>query len=88
MQNKDKICYDIKACDDSNDDGVREFSDFFVNDDVDCKFCIYINTKIKELMTGSPTEMELKVHFEDVCHYLKSFEQEVCIIIIFHIDNS
>lgn len=73
---KDKICYDIKACQDSNDDGVREFDDFLVNDDVDCKFCIYVNSKIKELMTGSPTELELKTHFEDACHYLKSFEQE------------
>ena len=52
FQNKDKICYDIKACKDSLDDGVREFDDFFVNDDVDCKFCIYVNEKIKELMTG------------------------------------
>ena len=30
-------------------------------------------------MTGSPTELELKTHFEDACHYLKSFEQEVCV---------
>lgn len=84
--NKDKICYDIKACNDGLDDGIRELTEY-INDKTDCQFCIYVNTKIKELITGAPTEMEFKVHFEDMCHYLRTFENDCLSLVDDYLDT-
>lgn len=43
----------------------------------DCDFCFYVTTKVKEILSGGPTEIEIKTILEDGCHYLGNFENEV-----------
>ena len=49
------------------------------SDDPNCDFCVTVVTNVKEIISGGPTELEVKTYVEDACHYLGSFENEVCL---------
>lgn len=77
-QNTSTVCYDINACFDENDNGIRELLEENVEGKKeDCDFCIFVTTKVKEILSGGPTEIEIKTMLEDGCHYMGSFEKEV-----------
>lgn len=84
-QNLDTICYDINACTHNpslnylhrvvlsrlNDKAKK------VGNQNDCVFCLYTAGKIKDIIVGGPTELEIKSHVEDACHVFQSVEKEV-----------
>ncbi|KAH9398281.1 hypothetical protein TYRP_018928 [Tyrophagus putrescentiae] len=72
--NTSTVCYDINACIDENDNGIRELQN--IEGKEDCDFCVFVTTKVKEILSGSPTEIEIKTILEDGCHSLGSFEKE------------
>ncbi|CAG2184113.1 unnamed protein product, partial [Oppiella nova] len=72
--NKDSFCNEISACGgDTNDNNMVTPS---VTDDPSCNFCVTVVTNIKDIVSGGPTELEVKYFVEDACHYLGSFENE------------
>lgn len=75
-QNTSTVCYDINACIDENDNGIRELREN-VGGNEDCDFCVFVTTKVKEILSGGPTEIEIRTLLEDGCHSLGSFEKEV-----------
>ncbi|KAI2809270.1 hypothetical protein BLOT_000417, partial [Blomia tropicalis] len=81
--NTSSVCYDINACEDKS--GIREI--YFSENKQDCDFCIFVTTRVKEILSGGPTEVELKTMFEDGCHYLKSFENECLQMVDQYVDD-
>ncbi|KAF7491579.1 Prosaposin [Sarcoptes scabiei] len=81
--NKDQICEDIGACPPSKH--IRD-SNTYVNGPEDCKYCIYVNKQIKELIVGGPTEIEFKRHIEFACRYLGDFKNECLQMVDQYID--
>lgn len=82
-QNLDTVCYDIKACTRTLSYNYLHRTKFIPIDKAetgnqnDCDFCMYTAGKIKDIIVGGPTELEIKTHIEDACHTFKSVEQEV-----------
>jgi len=73
--NRATFCNEISACVDDNFDPnalIKQSS----SDDVNCDFCQNVVTNIKDILSGQPTELEIKYLVEDACHYLGSFENE------------
>lgn len=70
------MCYDIKACNESGSTFTNTLNSFNMRDD-NCNFCYYVTSKVKEIVSGGPTEIEVKSYFEDACHYMQNFEHEV-----------
>jgi hypothetical protein len=77
LKNTTTFCDEISACDNQyiNFNALTKQSSF--GDNQTCKFCIEIISNIKDIISGSQTEIEIKGIIEDWCHYLGSFENEV-----------
>ncbi|CAG2120838.1 unnamed protein product, partial [Medioppia subpectinata] len=73
--NKQTFCDEISACD-SNTSNNNNIVANSVSDDPSCNFCVTVVTNIKDIVSGAPTELEVKYFVEDACHYLGSFENE------------
>lgn len=74
-QNTSTVCYDIKACNDDSDNGIREIKN--IGRKEDCDFCVYVATQVKNILAGGPTEVEIKTVLEDGCQYTQNFKNEV-----------
>jgi len=80
--NKQTFCREINAC-----QGFTGPLEPTVSDDPTCNFCVNVVTNVKDIISGGPTELEVKYFVEDACHYLGSFENECVSLSDEYIDN-
>lgn len=73
--NTTTFCDEISACITDGFD-LKSIVKVTVTDNTTCQFCIEVVTNIREIVSGSQTELEVKGFVEDWCHYLGSFENE------------
>lgn len=84
--NKSTFCLEISACV-SKDFDVNSIIRDTVTDNTTCDFCIEVMTNVRDIITGSATELEVKGFVEDMCHYLGSFENECISLTDEYLDN-
>ncbi|XP_054162734.1 prosaposin-like [Oppia nitens] len=82
---KNAFCDDISAC--HNNTININTVETNIADDPTCNFCVTVVTNVKEIISGGPTELEVKFFVEDACHYLGSFENECVSLSDEYIDN-
>jgi len=73
--NNKTFCNEISACLYESSEPNNQIQ-VDTSDDVTCDFCQSVVTNIKDIVSGQPTELEIKYMVEDACHYLGSFENE------------
>jgi saposin len=85
--NTTTFCDEISACDNEylNRNSITKEST--VTDNETCQFCIQVITNVKDIISGSQTEIEVKGIVEDWCHYLGSFENECVSLLDEYLDQ-
>lgn len=85
----DRVCYDIRACTGTEDILRLPLPplDNGIGDDADCNLCVDVLKRMKDMLTGSLTELDLKMHIKAACHAFPSIEKDCEQILDEYIDS-